>query len=194
MQPGDNPGSPLGDYLREIHSEPAFRKWCESVGSLAQAWELCDRADWMLHLLENSGQPEPEGLRRFCGRTFERFHKYLPDASRVVVLAAVADGMDSFQTDGSPSDPSFTASARATLEAAASMTQTVGNWTPARVILIGLAALHDDPMAAARGVSEQAGMAAQYIQEFPTATDWPDEMAMQAALIREIFGNPFEKF
>jgi hypothetical protein len=182
----------LQEFLRDIDAEPAFRRWCGEIGSLSKAWEVCERADWMLHLLEHSGEPNPNALRDFCHRTIERFLDHIPEACREAVRRALADGKETLDDTGRPVDKGVWDGARATVVAAEDLNRAVGNWTPARVLAILTAYFHADPVIAACGVSEQAGIAAQYIHPFPTPTDWVEELARQAADLREIFGNPFQ--
>jgi hypothetical protein len=148
----------------------------------------------MLHLLENSGQPASSLLRKWCRETVQRFSPHFPEPLREQLLKVLDEGLQSHGhdslTDGP--NPKDLERSREFVVQLISLTESTGNWTPARAMMIALAALHDDPMAAARGTSEQAGMAAQYIHPFPTATDWPDEMSWQAAHLRQILGNPFQ--
>ncbi len=182
----------IGTYLREIHAEPAFRKWCEQQGTLEISWQKCERADWMLHLLENSGQPDGHALRLFCRNLLNRFTDHLPTTCQFAVTRAVSDAWDVLDSSGRPSDQAIWESARATVEAAEIMNRIVGNWTAARVLAIFAASLLNDPVLAAKGSSEQAGIAAQYIHPFPTVLDWSDEMACQASCLRSVFNHPFE--
>ena len=55
----------LTDLLRSLEACHEAREWAASYSTLAEAWQVCDRGDWMLWLAGRlSGAPESDSRKR----------------------------------------------------------------------------------------------------------------------------------
>lgn len=183
-------------WLAAAGAEPDLRRWARErrLADPAAAWAAMDRADWMLTLLPAWRDPDDDpalaaALRRFAAETAARFARWFPGgpeggndgdprcAAAVAAALAVADGPGGLLA--------MTAAGNAAREAC-EQARAAGNWVAARAGQTAAAATAAEPLAAAREASEQAGMTAQYTDEFPASTDWIEEMRTQAAALKQL--------
>src|SRR5262245_2394940 len=55
----------LTDLLRSLEACQEAREWAASYSTLAEAWQVCDRGDWMLWLAGRlSGAPKSDSRKR----------------------------------------------------------------------------------------------------------------------------------
>ncbi len=169
-------------------------KYARKFGSIAEAWEACDRGDWMVWLLQERGLMDKRTsvslAIKFAERVLHIYEVRRPgdSAPRNAVAAAQAwlddpseDNQIKAHASAAASD--YTAHAPA---ASAAASAAAADYTSYAYVVYAAYAAASAYAAAYTSASAYAADAAAY-----TAAA-ADERKEQARIIREIVGNPFQ--
>jgi hypothetical protein len=177
----------ISDLLERYELPNGMEKFARRFTTLEGFWRFCERADWMLWLLETAKPCNLDVLRTFSCHCARRWWHHIDDARlRKAVEAAEALSAGRLQTIETEQIRSRAREALAELTAGV-------NSNAAQAALIAVLTLDADVLLAAKTASRTSALAEHTINGTNSYEHEMEILAEQADDLRRLLGNPFPR-
>ena len=175
----------LAEALERFKPPDGLENFARRLNSFEAAWKFCERADWMLWMLEHSSPTLDRRLRLFSCRCVRRWWHFLHDTRSQRAVAA-AEGFAEGRVSKTALEYMRAGAQKAVDDANASTKP-----MHARAARMALNTLDHNLLTAARENSSLAAAAEHSIKDTQSYEKELLILGEQAQWLREILGNPF---
>lgn len=179
--------SEVDDVLARVKLSDDVEKYARQFATFEEVWDNCDRADWMLQLLDVLRVAKTKPLRLFICRLARRWWHFLSDlrSQRAVEAAEkfargeISRGAMEYMRESAD---------KAAIDLADASRPILN-----RAARVAALALHENVIEAAMEASRLASLAEHAINDTMSDLHEAEIMLEQALLLKELMGNPFRR-